>query len=373
MNRFSRTNRNFRTMKVRKGGVKIQSKTPYPKRLISSEFLKIAQEKTNIIDSMTQERVHQLDKFNSVYIEDGEDQEMLESSVKKSSTDKKSKKSDDGLSSQKSKKQSKQHNLNLNRKAQKLDMINANQMQVLIEETPTTTLFFKKSFYLQSTKEEDLKKQEKSNQEYLRKTKEAKGNENFTKHSTQTFNFVEKQKEIQTDEIDYRDEGISTQCFNIDHEMKIDQKTNIEKRLDCIHLTIEEQIEKLDQNPFTYLPCDTNAIVYYIKSKRDVKKRGTKNNRKLKNSMNFSKNSTRLNYTSQITKDSFDRETRENNSNVLNTKGVTKNRGVKKNLSNFGTMYNKNYIENEMIKFKESIEREQKHLLMFDSEKKVFE
>ena len=320
-----------------------------------------------MIEQLTQERAKIIGRTNTY---ENFDSEFNDYEMKKSSHERKSKKSDDFFSSSKKSTIKSPNNSKTDISKENKEILpNEIQQEFTIEliETPTTTIFFNKSFYLQSEKEDLLIEQEKKNKSYKKKSKETVGNDNYLPHSTQTYMFNKKSKFIQTEENDNKEIGVQILGFKIKEEVNKKEKKEIDEVLEKMRFTIEEEMDKLNENPFTFLPSDINSIKFSNLNKKRLKKANGKykSNNTKKGLSKYQNNYTENTHIRST--QSFKKREKNHFSKKIE-KESTENLTLNSNLKG-----NKAYFDQELNRFKESLKTDKKKLIMFDTEKKIYE
>ena len=317
---------------------------------------------------MTQERAKIIGRTNTY---ENFDSEFNEYEMKKSSNERKSKKSDDFFSSSKKSTVKSPNNSKTDLSKENKEILkNEFQEELTIElvETPTTMIFYNKSFFLQSEKEEELLEQEKRNKLYVDKSKETVNNDNYLPHSTQTYIFNKKNKFVQNEENDNnREIGVQVLGFKIKEVIEKKEKKEIDGILENMNSLVEEEMEKLNENPFTFLPSDINSIKFENLNRKKLK---VKANAKYKGNNKKTGNKYQNNYTENTFLKSTQSLKKREKMNFSKKAEIESNENLTLNSSLKG---GKVYFDQELNRFKESLQKDKKKLIMFDLEKKIYE
>ena len=334
-----------------------------PTRMISRDFLHIAQQKANIIDRIYQERAVALGKLGS------EDEYRVETEVfdsKKGSSKLKSKNSLETLSDKQgnSQKTGSKEEAAVTKKEESGKKRNVRQVYfTFLEETPTSVLFFNKSFYRQFKSSEEEAEIHKDNGEYERVKKNKVGNDNFIKHATQTYFNAPKSKLCQTDFLPTKEIGSQIYDYEIEAEIANKEYNETRRDLDEIENSIGGELVKLDKSPFAFVSEELDSIKYFMNVK---KKNGSK---KTLPSNRTKKNITQMSRSVKTFTNIEDTKNFKTGNRSTNTKTVSQSRlESEKDKPGISNNFISAFVENNLKNFEKSLADKNHKLVLFDNE-----
>lgn len=363
-----RKNRN----KNDKNGGQTEVVKEMPPRIVSKDFLHLAQQKINIIDKITQERALLLGKINSMN-NGRSDSVGFDISNKQSTEDKHSKHSEQSLSDKHatdSNTVSKTEETKFLREKTEVAKasVESEQIYMNLEETPTTVIFFNQTFYKQSENEDELESFKKADEAYKQLKKEKVGNDNFINHKTQTYYYAQKSKNVQTDIQMIKEQGVQALDFQIDEDLSDKIYNDKDRMVNDIEMQISDGLVRYDKSPFAFVPEDLDSIKYYLSTvnkESDQKMMGTSVKIKTKNAVLTKGTGT----SSNADNSKFMKFGNSSNSRVL---GSSQNPSDFERTANNPSFYDV-FIEKDLKNFEKSLLKENHKYVLFDNEVKFYQ
>ena len=342
-----------------------------PIRMVSKDFLYLAQQKVNIIDKIYQERAVTLGKLNS--IQDYKIDTETFNSKQDQSVKMKTKNSLETLSEKHNTSQktgskhdetAKQNQESISRKCAKVKEV----YFTFLEETPTTQLFFNKSFYKQFKTEEEAKAIHEENENYIRTKKNKVGNDNFIEHATQTYFNAPKHKQCQTEFKLTKEQGNQIYDFEIEKEIANKEYNETRRNLDEIEGQIDNEMLRFNKSPFAFVPEQLDSIKYFmnVQKKNLTTKKSLPSNRTKKHITAYTKSI--KTFTNIEETKNFKTGNRSHNTKVSDS-----NYESEKDRLTISNNFINAFIENDLNNFKNSLAKENHKYVLFDNEVRFYD
>lgn len=288
----------------------------------------------------------------------------------------------------------------------------AGYLDVQLSETPTTILFTNKAFHLQTEKAEILDAAAKSLKQYKQLIATKVGNDNFIDHGVKTYMVTQRNCECQTEGKNLKESGAQADSFQIDAEISSESKTQAEVEMEQLMGHIHKEFSTNIANPFCLVQTDLESILIAASSAQaeineerkkaaaasaaNVRATQKINTSKVHNferagnattsgnlqtassgptNENRTTNDKRVPTVSMATRQT-PQISRGNTNNLSSGQGTGQGTIVDETLAEFGISL-KNYnrqpiLEREIKRFKEDLRGPLSHLVMSESEVKVF-
>ena len=365
---FNKRNRN----RNNKNGGQNDHNKEMPPRIVSKDFLYLAQQKVNIIDKIYQERAVMLGKINSM--NNGHmESENFDIANKHSNEHKYSKQSEETLSEKHatdSNTVSKSDDTKIAKEkaeAAKKPLL-SEHVSLYLEETPTTVIFFNKAFYKQSVEETELSQFKQMEEDYRELKKNKVGNDNFVSHKTQTYFNAPKSKNVQTDMQIVKEQGIQALEYEIEDELSDKNYNDKERFINEIENKLSENLLRYDKSPFAFVPEDLDSVRYYVTAMdRDQSSKVLRSSGKLK-----TKNAVLSKGTGTISNADKSKLLRFDQSSYSRALGSTQNQSEFDRVSQNTSLYDV-FIEKDLKNFEKSLLKENHKYVLFDNEIKIYE
>jgi len=245
-----------------------------PKTLMSAEMSDLAKQRKELIDAQLKVRQEHFQKVQKDAIENkpiSDSTNKLESSREKSSDsnrigmtsqmdqDQSRRSENDASEDDRAKRRSKKHNAKKDAHAEDPESI----VFISLAETETTLILHIPSMIVPNDNKELLENQKIENRKYEKLLTE-KAVDNFTNHATQVLHMPLKSKQVMT-EIYTRNEETKTfmtevQPYDITREMAVEEKKPLDILSNDMKTTIDREFEDKMKDPRGLLPTDLKSI-----------------------------------------------------------------------------------------------------------------